>query len=186
MQRLRLVVGSISLVIALIYVQQTLSELSIGGLARPGAGLYPAFVGVMFIAASLVAVIEPLIAIRKGTVEDARIIDALMTDDTPMGDTDVEEPTSDEHDPAEVAEPDDAKRAIYYFAWLLMFVFTLPLLGFFVTTLVFLIGVSATLTNQRGLRSRVNAVIISILFTLLVDWFFADFLSISMPRGVFG
>lgn len=172
-QRLRMIVGAICLVVAVVYTQQAVTGLSLGRLARPGAGLYPAFIGILFILASVIAIVEPLIALRKGRLREASIVDAI-------GGGELADVASDTES---VDDQGDAKRALYYFGWMLGYVFALRFLGFVVATLAFMVGVAMTLMNKRGIRSRIVAVVVSVAFTFLVIWFFRDILGVSMPRG---
>lgn len=171
LQRQRLIMGAVSLVVAVVYTQQS-THLNFGSLDRPGAGTFPLLLGVLFIIASIVAIVEPLRAIRRGGGRDATIVDV-------MGGEEISEAVAGTKETG-----GDPRRVVWYFAWLVGYVVVLPVLGFTITNAVFIVGVALTLGVRLSVRSRINAVIVGLLISALVTWFFQSFLGAGMPRGM--
>ena len=171
-QRQRLIVGIVSLVVAVVYTQQSL-QLNFGSLARPGAGVYPLFLGGLFIIISIVAIVEPLRAIRSGSSRDATLIDTMAGDDVAAA--------------VELAQEvaGDARRAAFYVAVLAGYIVALPVLGFTLANIAFITVVGLGLGVDLSLRSRINVVIVAVAFSLSMTWFFVSFLGTRMPRGLF-
>ena len=169
-QRQRAIVGTVSLIVALVYTQQA-SLLSFGTLARPGAGTYPMFIGVLFILFSVIAIVEPLRAMRRGIAREAGLIDTLGGDDVASA--------------VELAQTDDgdARRAGFYVAALAGYIILLPVLGFTVANAVFIIIVAFVLGVDLTVRSRMFAAIVAVTFSLSLTWFFVSFLGTRMPQG---
>lgn len=168
-QRQRLIVGVVSLVVAVVHTQQS-SQLNFGTLARPGAGVYPLFLGGLFIIISIVAILEPLHAMRSGSSRDATLIDTLAGDDVAAA--------------VELAQADgDARRAAFYVAALAGYIVALPVFGFTLANIIFIAVVGLTLGVDLNLQSRINVMIVAVVFSLSMTWFFVSFLGTQMPRG---
>lgn len=88
---------------------------------------------------------------------------------------------------AKDAEKKDYKRVILSFLMVLIYVYTLKLVGFTITSLVFLPAEMFILApdDKRTKKDLLRYVIISVIFTLIVYFLFRYGFKILLPRGIF-
>ncbi|GGC83630.1 membrane protein [Thalassobacillus devorans] len=93
-----------------------------------------------------------------------------------------QEEESGEEDPEKI----NAKRRWISITSIIAYIFLVPLLGFFVTSAIFLTGISIYLNDEKfSIKSLVKPLAISVVIMVVLYGTFSVFLKVPIPSGMF-
>lgn len=146
-----------------------------GGSSVVDSSFLPKVIGALLMGLS---VLQMMSAKRKDT-ESA----VLPAESTPNQET--EEFKVEDYDDDAVTKNADTKSLLAIFATLVLYIALMPLLGFMLSTVLFLIG-SISLLTPAGKRNIPLMLILSVVVSGGVYYLFVNGLSLILPAGILG
>lgn len=196
---LKIVVSAASLLLAIWYTWQA-SALPMGSIDRPGPGLFPIITGAFFILMCCVAIVEAQIEkfkAERSQPAPATAIPATLAASqatatanyapvaaSPVGSDGPTLPDEAENGTGSAEPTVNTRKLVGFLAIITAHIALFVPLGFFVSTVLSLAGIS-TLLSGLGRKNIIRNAIFAVALTFVLYFIFVMVLDIRLPVGVY-